>query len=244
MVDADALVLDPAGVEVDALAFEELVREGSLDALERSAILYQGDLLQGLPAQGPQPSAFEEWLGGERERLRELALEALAKLVNIQRAAESPERALSTALRLLALDPLQEAAHRTAMRLHVQLGRRTAALRQYQACVNTLRRELNVEPEDFGLSCANEPDMKMFGPPPDDHGTGDNPELVACVGATTRGVLAGEMGAARNATVLGAALILKAAGHVLTLAEGVDAATDALDSGAANEVLARLTELV
>jgi DNA-binding SARP family transcriptional activator len=147
-VDGDALVLDPAGVEVDALAFEELVREGSLDALERAAIVYQGDLLQGLPAQGPHPSAFEEWLGGERERLRELALEALAKLVNVQRAAESPERALSTALRLLALDPVQEAAHRIAMRLHAQLGRRTAALRHYQACVNTLRRELNVEPEE------------------------------------------------------------------------------------------------
>jgi DNA-binding SARP family transcriptional activator len=147
-VEGDTLVLDPAGVEVDVVIFEELVREGSPDALERAAILYQGDLLQGLPAQGPHPSAFEEWLGAERERLRELALEALAKLVNIQRAAQSPERALSTALRLLALDPLQEVAHRAAMRLYVQLGRRTSALQQYQACVNSLRRELDVEPEE------------------------------------------------------------------------------------------------
>ncbi len=146
--DGDTLVLDPSGVEVDALVFEELVREGSQDALERAAILYRGDLLQGLPAQGPHPSAFEEWLAVERERLRELALEALAKLVNVQRAAGSPEHALASALRLLALDPLQEAAHRTAMRLHVQLGRRTAALRQYQACVSLLRRELNIEPEE------------------------------------------------------------------------------------------------
>ena len=147
-VDGDTLVLDPAGLEVDALLFEELVEEGSPDALERAAILYRGDLLQGLPAQGPHPSAFEEWLGAERERLRELALEALAKLANVQRAAGPPERALATALRLLSLDPLQEAAHRTVMRLHVQLGRRTGALRQYQACVNLLRRELHVEPEE------------------------------------------------------------------------------------------------
>jgi DNA-binding SARP family transcriptional activator len=146
--DGDALVLEPAGVEVDAVIFEELVREGSPDALERAAILYQGDLLQGLPSQGPHPSAFEEWLGAERERLRELALETLAKLVNVQRAAQSPERALSTALRLLALDPLQEVTHRTAMRLYVQLGRRTSALQQYQACVSALRRELDVEPEE------------------------------------------------------------------------------------------------
>jgi tetratricopeptide (TPR) repeat protein len=142
------LFLDPAGVEVDVLLFEQLVAEGSLDSLERAMSLYRGELLQGLAAQGPQPSAFEEWLAGERERLRELALEALAKLVTVQRTAGSPERALSTTLRLLTLDPLQEAAHRTAMRLYAQLGRRTAALRQYQACVNSLRRELNVEPEE------------------------------------------------------------------------------------------------
>jgi anthranilate phosphoribosyltransferase len=102
---------------------------------------------------------------------------------------------------------------------------------------------LNVEPEDFGLACASEPDMPMYGPPPEDQGTGDNPELVKCAGETTRAVLAGENGPARNASVLGAALILKASGRALTLAEGVDAAIESLDSGAAGEVLARLREM-
>jgi DNA-binding SARP family transcriptional activator len=147
-VGGDTVVLEPAGVEVDALVFEELVKDGSPDALERAATLYGGDLLQGLPAQGPQPSAFEEWLAAERERLRELAIEALAKLSRAQRMAGARERALVTTLRLLSLDPLQEAAHRTVMRLHVELGRRTAGLQQYQACVNVLRRELHVEPEE------------------------------------------------------------------------------------------------
>jgi len=147
-VDGNTVGLDPAEVEVDALRFEELAREGSPDALERAAILYRGDLLEGLPAQGPHPSAFEDWLREERERLRELALAALARLVSVQRAAGSAERALATTLRLLALDPLQEVAHRTAMRLHAQFGRCTAALRQYQICLSVLRRELNVEPEE------------------------------------------------------------------------------------------------
>lgn len=102
---------------------------------------------------------------------------------------------------------------------------------------------LNVEPEDFGLRCEFEPDMPMFGPPPDEQGTGDNPELVKHVGDTTLGVLAGAHGAARNATLLGAALILKASGRSLTLAEGVDAAIHSLDTGAANVVLMRLREL-
>ena len=60
---------------------------------------------------------------------------------------------------------------------------------------------------------------------------------------TTRAVLAGQMGPARNATLLTAGLILKAGGRAMTLAEGIDQATRALDSGAANEVLARLVEM-
>jgi anthranilate phosphoribosyltransferase len=102
---------------------------------------------------------------------------------------------------------------------------------------------LNVEPEDFGLGCESEPDLPVYGPPPDDQGTGDNPELVRCAGEITRAVLAGEGGPARCATLLGAAIILKAGGKALTLAEGVDLATAALDGGAANEVLARVREL-
>jgi anthranilate phosphoribosyltransferase len=101
---------------------------------------------------------------------------------------------------------------------------------------------LNVEPEDFGLRCDQEPDMPMFGPPPEGHGAGDNPELVKFVGDLTRKVLDGERGPARNAALLGAALILKTAGTALTLAEGVDAATSALDGGAPDEVIARLRE--
>src|SRR5262249_53710270 len=43
---------------------------------------------------------------------------------------------------------LQEPVHRTLMRLYAQLGRRGAALHQYQLCVGVLQRELGIEPED------------------------------------------------------------------------------------------------
>jgi anthranilate phosphoribosyltransferase len=102
---------------------------------------------------------------------------------------------------------------------------------------------INVEPRDYGLAEPREPDMPMFGPPPDGHGAGDNPELVKFVGDLTTRVLAGERGAARSAALLCAALMLKASGRVLTLAEGVDAATTALDAGGPQEILARLREL-
>src|SRR5262249_13267459 len=102
------------------------------------------DLLAGLAvAEAP----FEEWLLAERERLRELALEGFAKLLVCQRSAGSLEGAIRTALRIAALDPLQESVHRTLMRLYVHSGRRGAAIRQYQQCVSTLQREVGAEPE-------------------------------------------------------------------------------------------------
>jgi TolB-like protein len=86
-------------------------------------------------------------LVSERERLREVALESLARLLSHQTRSDEPEAALATGLRLLALDPLQEAVHRALIRIYARSGRRNAALRQYQSCVDTLRRELSVEPE-------------------------------------------------------------------------------------------------
>jgi DNA-binding SARP family transcriptional activator len=140
----ETLALDAAGVDADVTAFERALSDGTPEALERAVDLYRGDLLAGLNV---DEAPFEEWLIGERERLRERALEALARLLGHHRAAGAPEQALQIGLRLLALDPLQEAVHRTVMRLYLELGRRGAALRQYQLCVETLRRELGVAPE-------------------------------------------------------------------------------------------------
>ncbi|MGH2625100.1 MAG: AfsR/SARP family transcriptional regulator, partial [Anaerolineales bacterium] len=143
-VTGDAIALAPAVVQTDVEAFERAVAEGTPSSLGQTVDLYRGDLLAGLTVVEP---AFEDWLMAERERLRELALEALARLLAHQRAVGATADAVQSALRLLALDPLQEAVHRTLMRLYAQLGRRDAALRQYQECVEVLQRELGVEPE-------------------------------------------------------------------------------------------------
>jgi anthranilate phosphoribosyltransferase len=99
---------------------------------------------------------------------------------------------------------------------------------------------ITVQPADFGLECESEPELPMFGPPEDGAGAADNPKLVAAAGDVTLGVLRGESGPARNASLLAAALILKVAGRCLTLAEGVDSATAALESGGAGDLLERL----
>src|SRR5262245_13827229 len=141
----DTVTLDPSHVWVDAGEFETLVGSDKPAALERAAALYRGDLLDGLDVGEP---AFEEWRTLERERLRELVLEALTKLLRHQMDADQLDAAVQTALRILALDPLQEAVHRALIRLYARQGRRAAALRQYQECVQSLQRELAAEPEE------------------------------------------------------------------------------------------------
>src|SRR5262245_44258068 len=136
--------LDPAAVEVDVVTFEREVAEATPQALEHAAELYRGDLLLGFNVNQP---LFEEWLLAERERLREMALEALLRLLTYQTKAAGAERAIQTAVRLLGLDPLQETVHRTLMQLYARQGRRGAALKQYQVCVGVLQRELGTEPE-------------------------------------------------------------------------------------------------
>jgi DNA-binding SARP family transcriptional activator len=144
VADADTVAVDPARVDVDVARFEQLVSDGSRARLEQAVVLYRSDFLEGLQVKAP---AFEDWLLSERERLRELAQKALAKLLANQTRSGSGEIAVHTARRLLALDPLQEDVHQALMRLYVAQGQRAAALRQYQSCVGILRRELGVEPE-------------------------------------------------------------------------------------------------
>jgi DNA-binding SARP family transcriptional activator len=140
----DTIALDPTAIEVDVVTFERLVADATSKRLAKAAALYTGDFLEGLEVSEP---AFEEWLLTERERLRELALGALGRLVNEASRTGATEREVQMAARLLAFDPLRESAHRTLMRLYASLGRRAHALRQYQLCMAALSRELGVEPE-------------------------------------------------------------------------------------------------
>jgi DNA-binding SARP family transcriptional activator len=145
VVDGNGVAFAEDAVTVDVTEFEQIARSHDPDELERAAALYQGDLLEGI---SPGSTQFEEWLRTEREHLHELALEAFAKLLRHQMKLSDAEPAIQTAQRLLSLDPLQEATHRALMRLYARQGRRAAALRQYQLCVDVLQRELGVEPEE------------------------------------------------------------------------------------------------
>jgi predicted ATPase/DNA-binding SARP family transcriptional activator len=106
-------------------------------ALERAVGIYQGDLLT---------TCYDDWILPERERLRQCFVRATEELVELLEAQREYHRALAQAQRLLRYDPLREETYRDLMRLASRCGDRTGVIRYHRACVNTLRRELEVEP--------------------------------------------------------------------------------------------------
>ncbi|MGI9331777.1 MAG: BTAD domain-containing putative transcriptional regulator, partial [Gammaproteobacteria bacterium] len=105
---------------------------------------YTGDLLEGFD---PRAAEFEDWLTRERSRLRERALSSMSQLLDLYRDANLREPAIRLAIQLTGFDPLRESTHRELMRLYAAQGHHGAALKQYRICRETLRRELNVEPQ-------------------------------------------------------------------------------------------------
>src|SRR5688572_15642706 len=68
--DRDSVSFDPTQIKVDVLEFAALADSTP----ERAALLYRGDLLEGLDGITPE---FEEWLLPERQRLTDLAVRVL-----------------------------------------------------------------------------------------------------------------------------------------------------------------------
>lgn len=106
-------------------------------ALEQAAQLYRGNLL---------PGYYDEWILPIRDRLNQLFLGVLERLMELLEEESNYQEAIRVAQRLLRRDPLHEAAYRNLIRLYASSGNRAAAERTYQNCITVLERELAVEP--------------------------------------------------------------------------------------------------
>ncbi len=141
--DGDTLSIDLANCAVDVVEFERTATSDDPEILAGCLNLYRGDLLDGFRPREPE---FEEWLRDARERLRATACQAMDRLAHTLIAADRTDEAIETLGRRLMMDPACEPAHRHLMELFASVGRRSDALRQYQACVEALERELGAEP--------------------------------------------------------------------------------------------------
>ncbi len=142
--DAQEVALDLAQVEVDVRSFRKLVAEGSIASLKAAQSLGAHPLLEGFDARS---GAFDEWLTAERRGLRRELASAAARLAALCREAGDADGEVDALNGLLAIEPLQEGAHRALMACFARAGRYTEALRQYQLCRTVLRRELDLAPD-------------------------------------------------------------------------------------------------
>jgi hypothetical protein len=106
------------------------------EQIEAAVALYQGEFLHGFHVRGARP--FDGWAAQERERLHLAVADALHSQVDRDLAGGAFRAGIEHAQRLLALDPLLEAAHRQMMLLLAASGQRSAALSQYETCRDLL----------------------------------------------------------------------------------------------------------
>lgn len=112
---------------------------------ERAVSLYAGPLFEG--------DVAAEWFLAERRSLRELYIQTLEILVDVQLDLRNDvNSARQTAERILREDISRESGHRLLMRCHDQLNQRDQVVRQYRLCRDTLA-ELGISPtaETHGL---------------------------------------------------------------------------------------------
>ena len=144
-VARDAVSLERGGVLLDVDEFRRLAGGGVAD-LEQAAALQRGEFLAGFGLRDSAP--FDDWQSLHAGALaRELGA-VLDRLADELAAGGSHACAIEHARRRLALDQLNEAAHRRLIELYGGSGERAAALAQYRECVRILHRELGVPPTE------------------------------------------------------------------------------------------------
>src|SRR3984893_1050782 len=143
IADRENVSFDLDRVTVDILALRSVARNGtdaiSTDVLRQATEALEGDFLEGLDL--PDCQEFQNWCTGEREETRRLRVRLLTALVT--RLEDVPDEALRHARTLSLLEPADEAAQATLVRLLRAAGRWREAEEQFQSAQRRLE-EFNV----------------------------------------------------------------------------------------------------
>ena len=126
--------------EFEQAAADALVADGSgrHPALERAAALWTGE---------PLPEdRYAPWSLPWRARLTDTYAQLLGALMDSSQTSGRDHDAVRWGRALLAIDPLDETAHRRLMVAYARTGRISHALRQFLECRHALVTELGIEP--------------------------------------------------------------------------------------------------
>jgi PAS domain S-box-containing protein len=145
----NAYLLRRDAVWLDAYAFERLVTEGrelqqkeqwsdALGRYDEARYLYRGDYLE--------EETFSDWCAEERERLREIYLEMLARTAECHTELAQYSKAVHICRKALVFDPCRESFHCLLMENLVNYGQPDMALTQFHRCQQILADEFGAEP--------------------------------------------------------------------------------------------------
>lgn len=104
------------------------------------------DVAVEVPSQALLPDWPDDWLVIERERLRQLQLNALEVRSDRFMARGDFTRAMDTAWAAVTIEPLRESAHRCLVRAHLADGNAVEALRHYRFFAAYLADEVGLVP--------------------------------------------------------------------------------------------------
>lgn len=135
----DVAVFERAFAAVRGVPGEKLNAEQASE-VQAVVALYQGDLLEG---------CYHDWFLYERERLQNMYLTMLDKLLVYHMQQGDYEAGIECGGQILRYDRARECTHQQLMVLYARAGRRTSALRQYQRCADALDEELGVQPSQL-----------------------------------------------------------------------------------------------
>jgi DNA-binding SARP family transcriptional activator len=133
----DVAILEHAFAVTQGMSGQQL-DESSVEVLKEAVKLYKGDLLDG---------CYHDWCLFERERLQNMYLSMVDKLMGYCEHSQDYEAGLGYGSIILRYDRASERTYRRLMNLQYKAGDRTGALRQYARCVTALEEELGVKPE-------------------------------------------------------------------------------------------------
>ena len=140
--DLAGVSLDLSHVTVDALDLlrdaahaEQLARAGEVvrarELLAEVDAAYHGDPFDEEP--------YEEWANALREETRAVWMRALRTSAELSRRAGEYDQAITTLVRLLAADPLDESAHRLLVGVLVEASRHGEARRAFARWTEAMR---------------------------------------------------------------------------------------------------------
>ena len=140
----DAIRIADGAVTCDAVALEAAIRESNTDL---AVSLFRGPFLDGVHVEGTD-NALEDWIAGERCRIRDLFLAHVRTAAVARRIAGDVDGALRIAGHAVALDPVDEATVRLQIELHGARGDRGRAMAAYEALASAMQREYDTAPSD------------------------------------------------------------------------------------------------